>query len=261
MTTNIKGSCNHFWYFLCNLHGAFRAKMPQAVNDTWNKMWNAGNKWVWEGKNKNKNKNWLQASFKRKKEEALKHNSRIYNIVNKVEVLENINENWRSKWQRDLQQLLMKKYWNRWLILIEEFVIGINIWITLLGIIILYYLDYIVKIIPGWHRYYLKALLLLLYNGTIVPYILANPLICNFQSNLHLSRNKTSYSFSCLEKYSIIRQTEMSSEAMQNTFPSTFKRDYKRQCVWKHTSEILHAWAIPKFLVVQCYRHAVTEFF
>lgn len=119
----------------------------------------------------------------------------------------------------------MKKYWNRLLILIEESVIGIKIWITLVGIIILYYLDYTVKNNPRVTQYYLKALLLLLYSGTIVPYILADLLICSFRSNLHLSRNETSHSFSCLEKYSIIRQTEMSSEAMQNTFPPTFKTE------------------------------------
>lgn len=44
-------------------------------------------------KTKTKTKTDYKHLLKEKKEETLKHNSRIYNIVNKVEVLENINEN------------------------------------------------------------------------------------------------------------------------------------------------------------------------
>lgn len=67
----------------------------------------------------------LLASLKKKKKEKLI--SRIYNVMNKMTVLGNTNENRISKWQRGLKQILMKKYWNRWLILIESSIIGMKI--------------------------------------------------------------------------------------------------------------------------------------
>lgn len=46
--------------------------------------------------------------------------SRIYNVMNKMNLLRNENKNLISKWQKDLKQLITTEYWDKSLVIMES---------------------------------------------------------------------------------------------------------------------------------------------